>query len=397
MTTQGIIEDLDHLTANQIYKDIIQQAAIFKIKTDEKINTSINLNNTPNLSPIENFVGFIRSTNHIGYIRKDILSKEGIQSVTFRADKLSFYFSHINSYIKTVYSYDDVYIYSENVTLFLECCKELKLSPKQFNKPEFLCNADMRYEAELYNDLITLIRIKSKTEQFKKKLSNRKSNAVRMQKRLTQYVKDLFAVHSRLLVIRLDLGYYATADKNGVIQNTVTLEQVRKDFNKLFNNRRHNDIFYHMVGYISKLEFGGKKGFHYHLIFFFKGAHVHKGPYLGNKIGEYWSNVITAGLGSYFNCNANKSKYTHLGIGMINAESEIDAELRSNLNNYVLRYLTKSEQYLKVKLGEKDRVFSTGGPPKRTSSAGRPRDSVRDARALAHQLATNPETFGFGI
>jgi hypothetical protein len=295
-----------------------------------------------------------------------------------------------------VYSYDDVYIYSENVTLFLECCKELELSPNQFNKPEFFYNANKRHEAELYNDLITLIRVKSKTETFRKKLSNRKSNSVRMQKRLTEYVKELFSVHSRLLVIRLDLGYYATADKDGIIQSTVTIEQVRNDFNKLFNNRRHNKIFEHMVGYISKLEYGGKKGFHYHLILFFLGSRVHKDTYLGNQIGEYWSNVITAGTGSYFNCNASKKKYAHLGIGMINAESEMDAGLRSNLFNYVIRYLTKTEQYLKVKLGEKDRVFSTGGPPKRKSNAGRPRDSVRDARALAHQLATTPEPFDFG-
>lgn len=74
----------------------------------------------------------------------------------------------MNSFISTVYGYDDLYIYSENVTFFMECCKELKLLPKQFNKPEFFYNADKGYEAELYNCLVTLIRAKSKTEQFKR-------------------------------------------------------------------------------------------------------------------------------------------------------------------------------------------------------------------------------------
>lgn len=59
-------------------------SAIYQIKVDEKVNTTINVDNTPKLALIESFVEVIRSTNHIGYTRKDIISKEGVQSAIFK-------------------------------------------------------------------------------------------------------------------------------------------------------------------------------------------------------------------------------------------------------------------------------------------------------------------------
>ncbi len=78
------------------------------------------------------------------------------------------------------------------------------------------------------------------------------------------------------------------------------------------------------------------------------------------------------GGGIFHNCNANKKKYFHLGIGMIDATAESDAELRANLRN-VATYLTKNDQFLKIKLGKKDKVFGTGQVPEKTSNRGRPR------------------------
>ena len=69
---QGIIEDLDDLTSDNIYSEIVKQSSIFKIKTDGIVNSTIRLDNTPALHPIESFVENIRSTKHIGYTRKDV-------------------------------------------------------------------------------------------------------------------------------------------------------------------------------------------------------------------------------------------------------------------------------------------------------------------------------------
>jgi Inovirus Gp2 len=141
------------------------------------------------------------------------------------------------------------------------------------------------------------------------------------------------------------------------------------------NNRRHNKLFDHMVGHIWALEYGVKKGYHYHLIFFLRGSEAQKDWYFSNQIGKYWEEQITQGRGNFHNCNANKQKYLHLGIGMIDATRPEDAELRVNLRN-VVNYLTKNEQILMLKLGAKDKAFGKGRTPEANSNRGRPRKAV---------------------
>jgi hypothetical protein len=67
---------------------------------------------------------------------------------------------------------------------------------------------------------------------------------------------------------------------------------------------------------------------------------------------------------------------------MINAEGEEDAHLRFNLIHYVLSYLVKSGQYLKVKLKMNDRSIGKGVMPKEKSKAGRPRKALRVLNSL---------------
>jgi hypothetical protein len=71
-----------------------------------------------------------------------------------------------------------------------------------------------------------------------------------------------------------------------------------------------------------------------------------------------------------------------LGIGLINADTEEDAHLRFNLIHYVLRYLVKSDQYLKIKLKMNDRSIGKGLMPKKKSNAVRPRKAYRSLNGL---------------
>jgi hypothetical protein len=169
-----------------------------------------------------------------------------------------------------------------------------------------------------------------------------------MFKKLKDYVDALFAKHSRLIVIRLDLSYHVSNDLQP--KQLVTLQQAKNDLAHLLKNTRHNALFEHVVGYIWKLEYGQSRGYHYHIILFFLGSKVQKDVYIAMQIGKYWSEVITNKRGHYYNCNNDKAKHDsfgNLGIGRINAD---DTRLRFNLLNKVVKYFIKKEQYLRNRL-----------------------------------------------
>jgi len=370
------------LSAKEIYKEIAKESSTYQAEIEGKKLLFHNASNVLSLNPIEKFVELIINSEDIGYKRTGKTIRNGKSIVEFKGLALKLYFKKIRSFILTVYSHESFYIYSEHVILFMEACKELQLSSDMFYDCNFYFEKFEKYEAELFNDLIILIRSKSRTEEFKKKVSNRKSNSTRMFKSITDYIEGLFAQRSRLLVIRIDLGYLVSVDGCGEFRQNVTLEQVTADFDRFIRNMRHNSIFKNLYGYIWKLEYGEQKGYHYHLILFFKGSEQEKDVHIGFQVGNYWMKNITSNRGIFFNCNAKKGEYTHLGIGMIDINAESYADLRFNLNYYVVQYFTKNEQYLKIKLTEKYRVIGKGEVPMKSNNAGRPRLANRVEQVL---------------
>lgn len=144
----------------------------------------------------------------------------------------------------------------------------------------------------------------------------------------------LFSIWSKLVVIRLDLGYESHLNAN--------IEDVQRDFKKFYTNARHNRIFNHLGGYILKIEYGIKKKLHLYLILFFNGnkREGRSDVHLARQIGEYWVNVITQGQGWYWNCNDEKEKkYRWVGIGLVKAK---EMDKRKNLLRAV-EYLCKKK------------------------------------------------------
>ena len=277
-----------------------------------------------------------------------------------------------NAFYDCVLENDLFYNYSENVQIFKDAYEEAGMHSMRLTDPSFYVPALELYEFEVFNQLISAIRHKCHSPCFNARVINRQREHNRNFREYSEYVNGLFSRWSRLLVVRIDLSYLVEHDEqNNRTRHLVTLEDVKADLKRLLSNKRHNTIFDDLVGYVWKLEYGDLKGYHYHLILLFNGNNV-KGDFKkGKEIGEYWRDVITKGRGYYFNCNGKKSDYAHLGIGMINAEGEEDAHLRFNLIHYVMRYLVKSDQYLKVKLKMNDRSIGKGLMPKKKSNAGR--------------------------
>ncbi|MDP2780064.1 inovirus-type Gp2 protein [Devosia sp.] len=350
-------------TSSEFYDELTNSLNSYYAKVNGKVATFRCDSEIYSLSLIEQFVKKIINSKKIGFIKNVEILKDRILKVTYSQTELGIYFKSINAFISVIRRYEEFYILSEYVNLFQDSSNKLILPTVIFRNPNDFIYKIEKYEADLYNELIESIRANSKAKEFKKIVSNRKTNSVRQQKSALKYIDTLFTQHLRLLVLRIDLGYLVNINTSSDTPGqNVTLEQANKDFKRFKNNWRHNRLFENLVGNIWKLEFSECKGYHYHLILFFRELDVCNDACISDLIGKYWKQNITDNHGTFHNCNAQKKKYFHLGDGLIDATA--DVELRANLNNVAI-YLTMNEQFLKAKLGKNDKSYGSGVVPKK--------------------------------
>ena len=233
---------------------------------------------------------------------------------------------------------------------------------------------DLLYE--LIARLATAIHAETNTESFKTSVRNYERNAEAKLRRALNYLLSLFAMRSRLLILRVDLyvrsegkawGYTAEADDA---------------FDKFAEALSSSAIVDDVLGWMSAREDGIERGRHYHILAVID-AHEHRaGANLTKMLGEYWVNECVGSdkLGSYFNCFALVDKYQHLGIGTIHC---MDAKKLLGLF-YATRYLCKDEVQL-IATGKGSRNFRRGLEDKSYVRHGAPR-SRDDGLALARQV-----------
>lgn len=190
------------------------------------------------------------------------------------------------------------------------------------------------------------------------------SKSKRRQSSNEKFMDALQDNFSKICVVRVDLGYRKDETEK------VTLEKVNKDIKRLLNNRRNNSIFDDNLAYLLKTEHGEDKDVHVHSFFFYDGQKVQKDSIKGEAIGKYWSENITNGKGTYYNCNRNDYKDNH-AIGMLDYRN---VEKRRNLDN-AMAYLAKEEQSIDLlKSNEKSRAIRRSTIPKSKGNKGRPRE-----------------------
>lgn len=188
-------------------------------------------------------------------------------------------------------------------------------------------------------------------------MGNPTRKAERNTVRALQLENAMYDERSRYLILVLTLGYHSEC------QNIVTLDTIQQHRNQLFNNCRSNTLLKGINGYVWKIEEGHHGGgLHLHVALFYNGQH-RADVHIAQRIGEYWKTVITHGMGTYWNSNAQKehhARYGHgIGTGQIDRHDEIKREaLRQNL-----RYLAKDDQCVKTRTSPHLRTFGTSQFP----------------------------------
>ena len=219
------------------------------------------------------------------------------------------------------------------------------------------------------NDLVEFVRLELSSDAFKAVMKRFRKASFKRVNSLEGYIDALFAQHSRMLVVRVDLSY-----QSGYVSGREDfygdVKKVKAHWAKMQKDLHKGIPVDGLLGFACKLEYGQLKGFHFHLLLFYNGSNHRQDGVLARMIGEYWRDSITVGAGRYYNCNAVKDKYRYLGIGMISF-NQLDRV--SALKNRVASYLTKVDYWIRLS-PESGRSFFRGNMPKLKSvKRGRPR------------------------
>lgn len=258
-----------------------------------------------------------------------------------------------NLYLPLLYDYDPTLEYAQTVEAFKHSAEKVMADPySQAQRWDDYNTAQFMDYLGIYKALITAEDAKLNKQE--------KNNS----KVLEIDLRKLFRRYSRLLFVRVDLGYLKDT------LHLVGIEDLHRHINKLrdfIGNK--NTCFEGLVGHAIAIEQGHEHGYHCHVLLIYNGANRWKDTYLGQAVGEKWEN-ITDGLGSYYNCNhpANKRAYEKsgtLGIGMISRHDEQAVENAIRTALYLTdpgktdRYTDRLDQHLKVKL-PKMKTFTRG-------------------------------------
>lgn len=314
------------------------------------------------LKRIDDFVRAVGTCEEEGFEIK----KEDDGTVSYQELKLGrSYFYSLASFI---YAHSDDLVYSPYVGIFFDAVRDIE--PYFYDahrRPRFYCSELMMTAAEMFNVIVKRIRDAYRGKEFKRKLRSRATNAKRNFESNCAFALSLIESYSKVLVLRIDL-YYTKEVMKGV-----TAGMASQDRQHLFNNMRNNRLFDNLIGAIWKLEYGERRGHHFHLMFFFNGQERRNGDWLADQIGKYWSEKIVSGSGSYHNCNRDKRKYWNCGIGMVHySDSKMIHDLVTAIS-----YLTKKDQYVMAKRSEKCCTIGRSEmKPINKKNVGRPRKKV---------------------
>ncbi|NPT56729.1 inovirus Gp2 family protein [Paraburkholderia sp. 5N] len=331
--------------------------------------------------------------------------------------------SHLASFYRQCHQFMDLYwkgqAYSPDLELFFECFRK---HPKigyclfrgaNWNLEEGLC------EAEVFNDFVALLRREAIAGNVKKKMADWKAVLKDEKKSIRKYVVQLARVYSKILAVRVDMGYLTVApneeathvraawemgdasawsaaidaEREGAMQAEnrarIDVEIALRDRTRFFSNPygADKDLFEHLIGYIVKLERSDDGPYHFHCIFFFDGQKVQSVKYWVKRIERYWKK-ITRDRGYVHNCHINPKKEElkkqgRWAVGRINGNKP--SQVRK-LARYAGWYFTKDGQRVRMKPKVKSRLLTMGMiRKKRLGGPGRPRKTVSEAKESLEQ------------
>jgi len=306
------------------------------------------------LSRILNFVETCLDTKGLPFIFEIIQDQARYHPVNALADE----WKNMRSYAQ---AYSSSFFFHPAVQLFFDAAESvgwLKHPPVSIEDEDF----DPKQHMFKFNALVKFIQDIGKSSAYRERIRKLANERKRQFDRAKALLNRLFECHARLLVLRVDFSMGFKKDSR----------HVARDFARLQRLWRNKPEFEAIVGYVAKMEYTVRKGYHLHAMILMDGSRVRKDVYLAQQLGEMWKQV-TDDQGIYFNCNVQK--YQQSGINMV---SYHDVVKRATLESTVLSYFFKDEQQVLVKKNKKDRTLFMSQKPAPPSHSGRSRSKFAE-------------------
>ena len=306
-------------------------------------------NKHPKILRILDFVEECLSTEGLPFIFENTQDQARYIPVNSLADE----WKNMRSYVQ---AYSSSFFFHPAVQLFFDAAESvgwLKHPPMSIKDEDF----EPRLHMLTFNALVKFIQDTGKSSAYRERIRKLANDRKRQFDRAKALLNRLFECHARLLVLRVEFSMGRKKDSR----------HVARDFARLQRLWRNKPAFEAIVGYVAKMEYTPRKGYHLHAMILMDGSRVRKDVYLAQQLGEMWKQV-TDDQGIYFNCNVQK--YQQSGISMV---SYHDVVKRATLENTVLSYFFKDQQQVLVKKNRKDRTLFLSQKPALPSHLGRPR------------------------
>lgn len=222
------------------------------------------------------------------------------------------------------------------------------------------------------NGAVDDLRYVGRSAHFRKEIAQRKRHSRDSAIALKQYLQALSRQHAKLLVLRIDFGYRYDPKVHimGPRVPPATVGEHRAKLIEYYQTRFAGVE----LGYISKTEFGLCKGPHLHMVFILDGSNLRSDVIIAAMLGEHWRREVTAGDGTYFNCNRIKARYLSCGIGLVdyrNPEDWAGAEA-------MVEYITKPDYIAPVWAVGYRTLVKGQMPAAQEKKLGRPRSKTYD-------------------
>ncbi|MCW0090577.1 inovirus Gp2 family protein [Burkholderia pseudomallei] len=294
--------------------------------------------------------------------------------------------------------YNHQFGYSPDLRLFFECYRSHRIS-RLMTEP-----AEGELErAEIANDFISTLRGEAKRTKLAYRLRQWMRNSTENRKKIRRYLRALFLIHARLVVVRIDLhlskeGMLSNGLADDIYQriveqcegsyrlymNGVDLDEgfdadAMKSFQLMateretFLNAIRRKYCADQVGYVWSMEFSASGHYHIHMCMFFNGSTVDgkRHSWLAQELCDLWKKTTQRPGGYAFNCNRMKYDKPACGIVEYHDGEKIGYLIKT------LDYLAKNSQLVRLK-SAKGKTFNTGAMPEVRPSrlAGRPRSKA---------------------
>ena len=230
-------------------------------------------------------------------------------------------------------------------------------------------------KAKALNDAVARLRHIGRGPAFGVEVQKCKRRSLDAARSLKTYLRALSAQHAKLLVLRVDFTYRHDPKVHplGARVPPATVQMHRARLIQFFKRT----FFDCQLGYIVKTEFALLRGAHLHAIFILDGSKVRSDVSIAAMLGEHWQRAVTAGKGSYFNCNRIKGQYLSCGIGLVDYRDPNDwAGAKAMVD-----YITKPDYIVRVWAMNFRTVVRGEMPAAAEVKLGRPRTKIYDSDA----------------